>query len=113
MAQNSLFFFRDFDAYDEKAAKKNLTAEAAQILSVLETTLASIDAWNAMTTHEAINAVATQFAVALGKVAQPLRVAVSGGSVSPPIDITLELLGKDRVLARLQRAQQYAAAVGV
>jgi glutamyl-tRNA synthetase len=40
----------------------------------------------------------------LGKVAQPLRVAVSGGAVSPPIDITLELLGKDRTMARVERA---------
>ncbi|MGA0708734.1 MAG: hypothetical protein ACO3Q7_11725, partial [Steroidobacteraceae bacterium] len=40
----------------------------------------------------------------LGKVAQPVRVAVSGGSVSPPIDATLALLGRENVLKRLDRA---------
>jgi glutamyl-tRNA synthetase len=45
----------------------------------------------------------------LGKVAQPIRVAVAGGSVSPPIDITLELLGRERTLARLDRALAHCA----
>ena len=44
--------------------------------------------WNAGSIHEVINAVSHRYGVALGKVAQPLRVAVSGGAVSPPIDIT-------------------------
>ena len=43
----------------------------------------------------------------LGKVAQPLRVAVSGGAVSPPIDITVALLGRERVLACLEKAQEF------
>jgi glutamyl-tRNA synthetase len=43
----------------------------------------------------------------LGKVAQPVRVAVSGGPVSPPIDVTLELLGREKTLARLDRALAY------
>jgi len=48
--------------------------------------------------------------VKLGKVAQPLRVAVSGGGVSPPIDATLEILGRDVTLARLDRALEWIAA---
>jgi glutamyl-tRNA synthetase len=110
MAHNSVFFFCDFAAYDDKAAKKNLTADAAPILAALETTLSAVGEWTAPVIHDAINALAAQFAVGLGKVAQPLRVAVSGGSVSPPIDVTLALLGKDRTLARLQQAQRYASA---
>jgi len=42
----------------------------------------------------------------LGKLAQPLRVAVTGGPVSPPVDITLQLIGKERVLARLDKVLQ-------
>ncbi len=45
--------------------------------------------------------------LALGKVAQPLRVAVSGTAVSPPIDVTLELLGRAKTLTRMERALAY------
>ncbi|MHB8322492.1 MAG: glutamate--tRNA ligase, partial [Acidithiobacillus sp.] len=44
----------------------------------------------------------------MGKVAQPLRVAVAGRAVSPPIDATLALLGKEETLARLRRAGRWA-----
>ncbi|HVY24666.1 MAG TPA: glutamate--tRNA ligase [Steroidobacteraceae bacterium] len=109
MAQNSVFFVRDFDSYDEKAAKKNLTAEAQPILAALETALQNLDEWQASAIHEVINAVAAQFNTGLGKVAQPLRVAVCGGAVSPPIDATLAIIGKSRTVARLQKAQRHVA----
>jgi len=104
MAENSLFFFRDVTAYDEKAAKKNLTAEAAPLLDAVRARLAGLPQWQAPAIQEAIVAVATENAVGLGKVAQPIRVAVSGGSVSPPIDATLEILGRETTLQRLDRA---------
>jgi len=104
MAENSLFFFREVTAYEEKAAKKNLTAETAPLLKAVRERLAALPAWQAPSVHEAIAAVATENGVGLGKVAQPVRVAVSGGSVSPPIDVTLEILGRETVLARLDRA---------
>jgi glutamyl-tRNA synthetase len=53
--------------------------------------------------HGVLEALAQDKALGLGKIAQPLRVAVSGGTVSPPIDITLALLGRARTLARLDR----------
>ena len=66
--------------------------------------MAAVEAWTAPQLHEIIQAVAAESSVALGKVAQPIRVAVSGGSVSPPIDITLEILGRETTLQRLDRA---------
>jgi glutamyl-tRNA synthetase len=51
--------------------------------------------------------VAERAGTALGKIAQPLRVAVTGGAVSPPIDVTVALIGRERVLARLTRASDY------
>jgi glutamyl-tRNA synthetase len=110
MAQSSLFFFRDFDSFDDKAAKKNLTAESAPLLQALAAGLAALSDWNAGAIHEVINAVALRHGLGLGKVAQPLRVAVTGGAVSPPIDITVALLGAETVAARIQRALQYAVA---
>lgn len=110
MAQTGLYFFREFDAYDEKAAKKNLTVEAKPVLAALESMLAALPHWNAVSIHEVINEVAGQFSVGMGKVAQPLRVAVCGGGVSPPIDTTVELVGRSRTIVRLRRAQEYASA---
>jgi glutamyl-tRNA synthetase len=107
MARNSVFFFRDFDSYDDKAARKNLTPEAMPVLRALEQGLRELGDWNAGSIHDAINAVAQRHNLALGKVAQPLRVAVSGGAVSPPIDITVALLGRQTTLARLERAQRW------
>lgn len=110
MAQNSLFFFREFDGYDDKAAKKNLTAESAPLLAAVHAGLTALTQWQASAIHDAVNQVATAHEVGLGKVAQPIRVAVSGTAVSPPIDVTLEVLGRDVTLARLARAMGYARA---
>jgi len=104
MAQNSVFFFKDLDGYDEKAAKKNLTAESAPVLAAIREKLGTLTQWSAAAIHEAVNDVAGALNVGLGKVAQPIRVAVSGGSVSPPIDVTLEVLTRDEVLKRLTLA---------
>jgi glutamyl-tRNA synthetase len=109
MAKNSEFFFRDFDDYDDKAARKNLTTETLPWLQALEEAFAALTDWSRAPLHEAINSVAARSGASLGKVAQPLRVAVTGGAVSPPIDVTVALLGRHRTLSRLSRARAYAA----
>jgi glutamyl-tRNA synthetase len=108
MAQNSLFFFRDFGEYEAKAAKKNLGADSLPVLEALGVALRAVTDWKAGPVHEALNSVATRLGLGLGKVAQPLRVAVTGGAVSPPIDLTLALLGRERVMMGLERARRYA-----
>jgi glutamyl-tRNA synthetase len=109
MAQNSLFFFRDFERFDEKAAHKHLGSDALPVLQSLQEGFAALQDWNAGAIHEVISAAANRYGVGLGKVAQPLRVALSGAAVSPPIDITAALLGKETVGARLARAIEFAA----
>ncbi|AMN46447.1 glutamyl-tRNA synthetase [Steroidobacter denitrificans] len=111
MAQNSVFFFREPQGYDEKAAKKNLTPDSGATLEALHAKLSGITEWTAAAAHEAVNEVASQLGVGMGKVAQPLRVAVSGTSVSPPIDVTLEVLGREAVLSRIERALEYVRAL--
>jgi glutamyl-tRNA synthetase len=108
MAHNSLFLFRDFECFDDKATQKHLGSDALPVLQSLQEGFTSMGDWNAGAIHEVISAVATRYGLALGKVAQPLRVALSGSAVSPPIDITAALLGKDAVLARLRRAMEFA-----
>jgi glutamyl-tRNA synthetase len=107
MAQQSLFFFREFDAFDDKAARKHLTAEAAPLLQAVAAGLDALPDWNARAIHGIIDSVAQRYVVSLGKVAQPLRVAVTGGAVSPPIDVTVALLGPATVSERIRRAVRY------
>ena len=104
MAEQSRFFYEEFAEYDETAAKKHLRPVALEPLRRVRDALAGLDAWEREALHAAIDAVAEQQAMKFGKIAQPLRVAVTGGAVSPSIDVTLELLGRDMTLSRLGRA---------
>ena len=110
MAENSRFFFKDFSDYESGAAQKNLTAQALPALKTVRERLAALPVWSAGAVHSLLDEIAAALGVKLGKVAQPLRVAVSGGGVSPPIDATLEILGRDVTLARLDRALEWIAA---
>lgn len=109
MAQQSLYFFRDFAAFDDKAARKHLTAEAVPLLQALAAALEALPEWSVGAIHGVIDSVAQRYLVSLGKVAQPLRVAVTGGAVSPPIDVTVSLLGPTTVSERIRRALRYPA----
>jgi glutamyl-tRNA synthetase len=107
MAQNSLFFFQEPAGYDEKAAKKHLTDEAKTLLAAVNEGFTALAHWQAADIHAVIERVAAEQSVGMGKVAQPIRVAVSGTAVSPPIDATLEILGRDVTLKRIRRAIDY------
>jgi glutamyl-tRNA synthetase len=102
MASASRYFFGESVTLDEKAAAKHLTAEARVLLKILQQHLEALPEWTRVSVHSALEALAAEHAVGLGKIAQPLRVAVTGGTISPPIDLTLELLGRERSLARLK-----------
>ncbi|OQW94969.1 MAG: glutamate--tRNA ligase [Beggiatoa sp. IS2] len=104
MAQNSRCFFTDTVEFDEKAVQKNLTAEIAKPLRALYEKLTHLTEWQAEAIHAVIHDVATEYGLKLGKVAQPLRVAVTGNTISPPIDVTVYLIGRARSLQRLQKA---------
>jgi glutamyl-tRNA synthetase len=90
---------------DPKAAGKHLTADAKALLGEFGAILAGLPTWTTASLHEALNGFAAAKGLGLGKIAQPLRVAVTGGTISPPIDLTLELLGRARVLLRLQNIE--------
>jgi glutamyl-tRNA synthetase len=107
MAESGRFFFQDVTQYEEKAAKKSLTPESAVPLRAARDRLGSLPQWKAAAIHDAINEVATELTIGLGKVAQPLRVAVSGSMVSPPIDATLETLGSAATIARIDNALRF------
>ena len=106
MAQGSVFFFRAPATYDDKAVRKHVTGEVPALLSEAVAALGRLDSWNAPAIHELISGIAAAKGVPLGKLAQPIRLAVCGGTVSPPIDATLAILGKSEALSRLARAQE-------
>ena len=104
MAKASEYFYKDFTDYDEKAAKNNFKSGTDEVLQRLHNKLEKVAAWDGTQLHQIVLDVAEAMELKLGKVAQPLRVAVCGSGVSPAIDITLSLLGREKTLARIQRA---------
>lgn len=103
MAEKSRFFYEDFEAIEEGVKEKHLTPDIMPVIQKVREVLADLEDWQAASIHTAIEKLADHLELKLGKLAQPLRVAVTGGTVSPSIDITLQLIGKDRVLERLDR----------
>ena len=104
MAQASVFFYKDFDEYEPKAAKAHLRPVAEIPLRELKQALASLETWQADAIHQVVNDVAEKLELKMGKVGMPLRVAVAGCAASPSIDITLQLLGKEKTLRRIDQA---------
>ncbi|WP_458734450.1 glutamate--tRNA ligase [Zobellella taiwanensis] len=109
LAAQSRYLFEDFSAFEEGAAKKHLRPVAAEPLALARTRLAELADWQAGAIHEAVNATAAELELGMGKVGMPLRVAVTGQGQSPAIDGVMALLGKDRVLARIDTALAFIA----
>lgn len=103
MAEKSVYFYQDVEAYDPKAAEKHLNAEAKNVLTWLKNKFSDCP-WEEEALHALIKAAGEHFELKLGKIAQPVRVALTGNTISPSIDVTLRLIGREKVLARLERA---------
>ena len=101
MAQNSVFFYREPKEYDPKAATKHLTQAVGPALRDLRGRLERLSDWSPVAIHEAVANTAKDYNLELGKLAQPLRVVLTGRAISPPIDVTLHLVGRDRSLSGL------------
>lgn len=104
MADRGAYFFSRGIALDEKAASKHLTAQTKGLLEEARRVLAEIPSWNAAAIDDALRSASEKMGVGLGKVAQPLRVAVTGGTASPGIGETLEIVGQDETMRRIEAA---------
>ncbi|MES1924428.1 glutamate--tRNA ligase [Salinisphaera sp. T31B1] len=104
MAEQSLFLFNDVAEYEAKAVKKHMKTGSPALLAQVRDRLATLIDWQDEPISAAVKAVATDNEVGMGKVAQPIRIAVTGTAVSPSIDGTLRLLGRETTLARLDAA---------
>jgi len=101
-------FYADFEDFDPAAAKKHLRPVAAAPLQAVRAALADCD-WVPEALGEAVRATAERLEVGMGKIGQPLRVALVGHGSSPAIDQTLWLVGRERALARIDRALAFIA----
>ena len=93
--------FRDEVTYDEKAVAKHLKGAAGEVLDEVAAVLADV-AWSAEALEAAMRQISEAHGVGLGKVMQPVRVAVTGSSVSPPLPETLALLEREAVVERVR-----------
>jgi glutamyl-tRNA synthetase len=109
MLESSRYCYEDFEEIDAKAAKKNLRPVIQEALQVARDGLAELPEWSKEAITETIENTAASFDIKMGKLGQPIRVSVTGGSVSPPIDVTLQLVGQKRTIERLDNALQLIA----
>jgi len=109
MVESSRYCYEDFEEIDAKAAKKNLRPVIQEALQAARDGLAELPEWSKAAITEMIENTAASFDINMGKLGQPIRVSVTGGSVSPPIDVTLYLVGQKRTIERLDNALQLIA----
>lgn len=103
LAGQSRYFFEEYEAIDEASAKKHLKAAAKAPLALIRDKLAALSDWEREPLHQVIQDTASELNLGMGKVGMPLRVAVTGLGQSPSIDAVMQLIGRERVLARLDR----------
>lgn len=103
MAEKSVYFYSDV-VFNDEAIKQHLTVEALSVLTAVRDELTKLTEWNKEAIHQVVQTVSEKLGLKMGKVAQPMRVALTGNTVSPPIDVTLVLLGREKTLQRLSAA---------
>jgi glutamyl-tRNA synthetase len=104
LVESGRYYFSDDVPIDAAAAAKFLTAAVAEPLRSVRAACAGLEPWTVESLTAAFNDVLAKHDLKLGKIAQPVRVAVTGGTASPGIFEVLEILGRDRTVARLDAA---------
>jgi glutamyl-tRNA synthetase len=100
------FYLLDDISIDETAANKFLTAEIRVPLAKLIDKLAGLDEFTEANIEQVFSAVLQELGLSMGKLAQPVRVALTGSTVSPGIHAVIAVLGKERTIKRLRSALQ-------
>ncbi len=110
MADQAHFYYVDEVVFEEKPAKKFLKGNVFEPLKELKTRLEELEDYSEQNLEAAFTALLEKFEIKLGKIAQPVRVALTGTSVSPGIFEVITALGKERVIARLGKAIEFIEA---
>ena len=107
MAEGMRFYFVDKIEYEPKAAKKFLKATMLPYFSQLTDCLSALKTFDEPNVEACFKKVTEDNQIKLGKIAQPVRVALTGKTVSPGIFEVMEVLGREKTIARLQEAMEY------
>jgi len=107
LVEDIRFFYEDIAEYNPKQVKKQFKADAKGVLEALKIAYENIDDWHAEVIHKVVEDTVDKLELGFGKVGQPLRLAVTGHGRSPSIDVTLELLGKNKTQDRLEQAMVF------
>lgn len=110
MADSAVYFYQDFNEFEEGAAKKHLRPVAEEALALVQQKFLALNEWTLETISQAIQAAADELQLGMGKVGMPLRVAITGGGQSPSIDATAELIGQEKCIVRIGMALEYIKA---
>ena len=113
LAEYSAFFYEDFKKYDEKMAEKYLQPVLLKPFKALYEEFDNNTSWDNENIKSILNKLAEEFDIKIGKLAQPLRVAITGKNVSPGIYDTVRLLGREKTLKRLNNAIKFIESLGV
>lgn len=104
MSEKAAIFYQDVGEYDSKAAGKFLQPEIVPALTHISEQLASLDDWCEEKIHAVVQNTLQSFELKMPKLAQPLRIALTGNTQSPSIDITIYLMGQQKVVKDIQAA---------
>lgn len=110
LVESARFCYEDFDDFEPKSAKKHLRPVILEPMISARNALAALQDWNRDSIARTIETVASDFDINMGKLGQPIRIAVTGGPVSPPIDTTVWLVGQARSVERLGKALEFIRA---
>lgn len=103
------FCFADRVSYDEKSVRKHLKGRADEVLDAAAAALDKVGEWTPETIMSALDGVSADLGLGRGKTFQPVRVAVAGSAVSPPLPETLALLDRSVVIQRIRDARGLVA----
>ena len=104
MAERAAVWYQPLAHYDDAAVAKHFKAEARGPLAAARERLAALAEWDVEAISAALHATAEALGLGMGKVAQPLRVAITGTQVSPDIAHTVYLAGQAEAIARIDAA---------
>ncbi|MEE1285602.1 MAG: glutamate--tRNA ligase [Ruminobacter sp.] len=107
LAEQSRYFYQEYTEYDAAAEKKWFKANSAEALTRVKDKLVAMSDWKGEDIHHAIENTAAEMEVGMGKVGMPVRIAVTGLGQSPEIGIVMQLIGKERCIARIEKTIDY------
>ena len=107
MAESALFYFADEIDYEEKAAKKFLKPALLEPMQLLLTQFETLESFSEENLETAFKAVMDRTGLKLGKIAQPVRVALTGRTASPGIFEVTAIIGREKVISRLNKAIRF------